>query len=223
MMMNHECCAANHKFLKNVTGARSLPPIDWPGWNKRGSATELIESRKMAIGCWLARIMLDNQENCGKYFLVFLVSIGWQIPKLEVLPLRICWTIFINEIRDIRESTGASPPTSQLPSASVFLDNFKPYTTKEVRKMILSTKSTSCSLDLIPTYVVKEFLTDLLPYITDYRSLQFGWLPLSQRHAIVKPILKKEGLDQDDEKNYRPISNLTYVYVSKLVERIVSN
>ena len=52
------------------------------------------------------------------------------------------------------------------------------------------------------------------------RSLQFGWLPLSQRHAIVKPILKKEGLDQDDVKNYRPMSNLTYI--SKLVERMVS-
>jgi hypothetical protein len=36
----------------------------------------------------------------------------------------------------------------------------------------------------------------------------------------VKPILKKEGLDQDDVKNYRPISNLTYI--SKLVERMVS-
>ena len=88
--------------------------------------------------------------------------------------------------------------------------------------MILSTKSTSCSLDQIPTYVLKEFLTDLLPYVTEMCncSLQFGWLPLSQRHAIVKPILKKEGLDQDDVKNYQPISNLTYI--SKLVERMVS-
>ena len=43
---------------------------------------------------------------------------------------------------------------------------------------------------------------------------------ISQRHAIVKLILEREGLDQDDVKNYRPISNLTYI--SKLVERMVS-
>ena len=132
------------------------------------------------------------------------------------------WIYFIKKIRDIRESTGPSPPTSKLPPTSVLLDNFKPYSTKEVREMILSTKSTSCALDPIPTYVLKEFLTDLLPYVTEMcnRSLQLGWLPLSQRHVIVKPILKKEGLDQDDVKNYQPISNLTYI--SKLVEQMVS-
>ena len=43
---------------------------------------------------------------------------------------------------------------------------------------------------------------------------------LSQRHDIEKPILKKEGLDQNDVRNYRPISNLTYI--SKLMERMVS-
>ena len=35
----------------------------------------------------------------------------------------------------------------------------------------------------------------------------------------MKQILKKEGLDQDDIKNFRPISNLTYI--SKLVKRMV--
>ena len=52
------------------------------------------------------------------------------------------------------------------------------------------------------------------------RSLEVGWLPRSQRHAIVKPILKKDGLDQSDVKTFRPISNLTFT--SKLVERLVS-
>jgi hypothetical protein len=51
------------------------------------------------------------------------------------------------------------------------------------------------------------------------KSLEEGWLPESQRHASIKPIVKKEGLDATDVKNYRPISNLTYM--SKLVERLV--
>ena len=128
---------------------------------------------------------------------------------------------FTKKIADIRKSTGASPPTTRLPHSRVILDSFKLFTVDEVREVILSTKSKSCSLDPIPTAVLKEFLTELLPFVTEMcnRSLQLGRLPLSQRHAIVKPILKKEGLDQDDVKNYRPISNLTYI--SKLVERMV--
>ena len=38
--------------------------------------------------------------------------------------------------------------------------------------------------------------------------------------AIITPILKKRGLDADDVKSYRPISNLTFI--SKVIERIVA-
>lgn len=51
-------------------------------------------------------------------------------------------------------------------------------------------------------------------------SLSEGQLPTSQRHAIVTPLLKKPNLDPDELKNYRPVSNLTFV--SKVVERLVS-
>ena len=51
------------------------------------------------------------------------------------------------------------------------------------------------------------------------QSLLEGRLPLSQRHATITPIIKKPGLDCEDVKNYRPISNLTYM--SKFVERLV--
>jgi hypothetical protein len=50
-------------------------------------------------------------------------------------------------------------------------------------------------------------------------SLREGILPASQKSAIITPILKKAGLDVDDVKSYRPISNLTFV--SKVIERIV--
>ena len=70
--------------------------------------------------------------------------------------------------------------------------------------------------------ILKEILPDILPFITTMcnRSLEEGWLPESQRHAILKPILKKDGLDAKDVKSYRPISNLTFI--SKLVERLVN-
>ena len=51
-------------------------------------------------------------------------------------------------------------------------------------------------------------------------ALSFGTLPDSQKHAIVRPLLKKPKLDPDDLNSYRPISNLTFT--SKLVKCIVA-
>ena len=51
------------------------------------------------------------------------------------------------------------------------------------------------------------------------KSMQEGCLPASQKHAIISPIIKKAGMDAEDVKSYRPISNLTYM--SKLIERMV--
>ena len=51
-------------------------------------------------------------------------------------------------------------------------------------------------------------------------SLLEGHLPVSQRHAIITPLIKKSNLDATDVKNYRPVSNLTFA--SKVVERLVS-
>jgi len=51
-------------------------------------------------------------------------------------------------------------------------------------------------------------------------SLEEGWLPISQRHTIVTPLLKRPGLDTADMSNYRPVSNLGFM--SKVVERAVA-
>ena len=43
---------------------------------------------------------------------------------------------------------------------------------------------------------------------------------MSQKQAIVTPLLKEAGLDAADMANYRPVSNLTFL--SKTVERVVA-
>ena len=40
------------------------------------------------------------------------------------------------------------------------------------------------------------------------------------KRAVVRPLLKKSTLDQNDLKNCRPVSNLSYI--SKLLERVVA-
>ena len=128
---------------------------------------------------------------------------------------------FIKKIDDIRQSTGSSPASTKLPPSPTMLHSFCLYSNDEVRKLIAASKTKSCALDPVPTSVLKEFLDELLPFITRMcnQSLLEGRLPLSQRHAIITPIVKKPGLDCEDVRNYRPISNLTYM--SKFVERLV--
>ena len=80
--------------------------------------------------------------------------------------------------------------------------------------------------DPIPTDVLLESLDAVLPFICAVcnASLTAGRLPTSQKKsektAVITPVLKKPNLDSDDPKNFRPISNLTFI--SKVIERSVA-
>ena len=100
-------------------------------------------------------------------------------------------------------------------------DTLTPVTIDDVKNIIVYAPSKSCDLDPLPTNVLKEFLPELLSFLTGMcnKSLSHGCLPESYRHAIVTPRLKKINADPSDVKNYSPISNLTVM--SKVVERLV--
>ena len=78
----------------------------------------------------------------------------------------------------------------------------------------------TCSLDPIPTWLVKEMRGLLSPFISllFQKSLFTGLFPTEFKEAIVRPLLKKSGLDSTQKKNYRPVSNLSFL--SKLLERV---
>ena len=118
-------------------------------------------------------------------------------------------------------STADAPTFTKLTDAS--FTSFQPCSIVEVRKLLIRSPPNSCSLDPLPTFILREFLDELLPFICIMCnvSLQQGLLPESQEAAIVTPILKKHDLDPDDVKSYRPISNLTFI--SKVIERIVAS
>ena len=90
----------------------------------------------------------------------------------------------------------------------------------DVRKLVMSSKTTSCGLDPMPTSLLKEHISILTPIITKMinLSLQAGEFPTEWTLAFVKPLLKKPGL-ATTLKNYRPISNLSFI--SKITERAV--
>ena len=118
-------------------------------------------------------------------------------------------------------ATDGSPPPDVRATAVTSMDVFQSVTEADVRR-VMASPSKSLSLDPIPTFLLKEVIDVLLPFITALinASLSQGRLPMSQKQAFVTPLLKKAGLDAADMANYRPVSNLTFL--SKTVERVVA-
>ena len=92
-----------------------------------------------------------------------------------------------------------------------------------VKKFALKTLTKSCDLDPLPASVLKICFPIILPRLTSIinMSLKNGVMPCAQlKVAVLKPLLKKLDADFEQLKNFRPISNLTFV--SKLIEKAVA-
>ena len=89
----------------------------------------------------------------------------------------------------------------------------------EVLCLINSLPNKQCSLDPIPTWLLKKAAPNLAPFLVKLfnKSLSDGVFPQSFKTSYVTPILKKPYLDCGDTSSYRPISNLSVI--SKLLER----
>ena len=59
-----------------------------------------------------------------------------------------------------------------------------------------------------------------LPTSIINNSFESGVFPTKLKQALIRPLLKKHNLDQEELKNYRPVSNLHFI--SKIIEKIVA-
>ena len=116
-----------------------------------------------------------------------------------------------------KESSGNAAPCNK------FLNEFEMTTEEEVAKIIKTSACKSCSLDPIPTALLKDCLTVLLPVITMIvnLSLSSASVPEDLKTALLIPLLKKTSLDWEVLKNFRPVSNLPYI--SKIIEKVVAD
>ena len=131
----------------------------------------------------------------------------------------------IQKIRD--ELANCMPPPMSVDikdSCESSFSNFDPVDCEDVRKIIMDSAKTSCPLDPIPTWILTkpEILDALLPVITRIVNLSFtdGVIPMNLKRALVTPLIKKANADPDIFKNYRPISNLPFLF--KTIERAAS-
>ena len=82
--------------------------------------------------------------------------------------------------------------------------------------------SKSCELDPVPSRILLGCLDLLCPVTWKIvkPSLETSVVPTELKQAVIRPLLKKPSLDYQEFKNFRPISNLTFL--SKVIEKVVA-
>lgn len=135
-------------------------------------------------------------------------------------------TFFHTKIADIHKyldelSITATPTLPARPRTSDLVQ-FSAVSEQDIMKLIRKSPAKSCSLDPIPTSLLMAHSDTLLPAITRIvnTSLTTGMFPTQLKEAHVTPLLKKPSLDSEVLKNFRPVSNLSFV--SKIVEKAVA-
>ena len=175
--------------------------------------------------------LCDKIRHCSSIRLLYSVTdeLMGRMTELK-LPTNIpLWDLpntfsdFMHEkIANIRRVLDSCPvPASFEPFADTGLCTFAPVSEDLIRKLITDAPPKCCALDPIPTALLKTCYENLVPVITKIvnYSLLSGSVPQCFKQALVRPLLKKPSLDQNMLKNYRPVSNLSFL--SKLLERVV--
>jgi hypothetical protein len=137
---------------------------------------------------------------------------------------------FTTKVRDVRQSLQVddspaalpAPPTFTSDGSSTHLEAWQPASPAEVRRIVMQSPTKHCSLDPLPTWLLKLCIDSLLHPITDAinASLSSGAVPAAFKVARVTPLIKKPSLDPELLASYRPVSNLSFL--SKVLERVIN-
>ena len=137
-------------------------------------------------------------------------------------------SFFTHKISKLRLSLDSnhttSSPHSPSPSATPpDFSTFNPASDSEIYKVLSNCPNKQSDSDPIPTWLLKECSSVLVPTITTIvnLSLTSGQFHPILKESVISPLLKKSTIDKDQLSNYRPISNLSLI--SKIIERIVKS
>ena len=128
---------------------------------------------------------------------------------------------FIDKIDVIRNELDlvCEPPTFATYDGIVF-SAFTHVNEDYVKSIIMKCKKSFSVLDPLPAKLFYECIDVMIPYITNIlnESLSSGIFPTDFKESIVIPLIKKASLDCNIFKNYRPVTNLSFI--SKVLERV---
>uniref|UniRef100_A0AAR2KDM3 Endonuclease/exonuclease/phosphatase domain-containing protein n=1 Tax=Pygocentrus nattereri TaxID=42514 RepID=A0AAR2KDM3_PYGNA len=202
----------------------------------------LIEYRNAlteARSAYLASLIENNKYNPRVLFNVISQIIQNQAGNEPEIPATLTSEVFMdffnNKIDNIRQQiqpTVSKSNPAWLPSdladieqntaVEKSLETFYPLPQLELEKIISSANCTTCTLDAIPSKLLKEVLPVIINPISTIvnSSLSLGHVPKAFKLAVIKPLIKKPNLDVTVLSNYRPVSNLPFI--SKILEKAVA-
>ena len=126
----------------------------------------------------------------------------------------------IDAIRENFKTSNYSEFCSGQKFSGVNLSEFKPTTPDEILEILKDSELKTSSVDPLPASILDDNLDILIPYLCFIVNLSLSSGSIDgAKIAHVTPLIKGENIDSSILKNYRPISNLSFI--GKLIERIV--
>ena len=118
----------------------------------------------------------------------------------------------MSKIKSIRDSLDSHPLYKPIRREVPKFSRFSRITEDQVEKIMRCMPSKCCELDVMPPKIMKQIIPSIITPITNLinNSLENGVFANNWKMAIIKPLLKKPGLDLIC-KNYRPVSNLSFL------------
>ena len=104
---------------------------------------------------------------------------------------------------------------------SLTFSHFRLVTEADVLRYMRETRKTYCSLDPINVSKLGEAYESAAPGVGAIINSSFdeGHFVASEKRGLIRPYLKKIGLDINDLSNYRPVTNLTHL--SKIIDQLI--
>ena len=139
---------------------------------------------------------------------------------ISVLPLFSIF--FLNLYLNVSPYSCGSMDSIMHTCANLF-DRFTMITSEELIKIVSIMNKTTCSSDPFPSKLLMSHLPTIIDTIMHIINLCLSTSVFlaSFKSAVVLPLIKKPGLDPQVFKNYRPVSNLSFL--SKLIEKVISS
>ena len=156
----------------------------------------------------------------------YTVALKYTFLIILLLPLWQTLSARFSVTKSLKSSSFPSDSHSRVlnpPDTRKVLQNLSCVSADEVRHLVLRAPCKSSDLDPIPTSLVKDSIDILNTPITSTTNLSLteGSFPSHFNSAHVSPLLKKPSLNKDSMKNYRPVSNLSFL--SKVLDKVVVN
>lgn len=130
--------------------------------------------------------------------------------------------VFHDKVEHVRSSTLSAPiPAFDDDRCSSSLDQFCPYNITTIRWLILHALNKNCEPDLAPTWIVRQFVDQIAPFVTLLCNVSFPLhFPFKSNMTNSHTCSEKSNLEPHIQTNYRLTSNVSLLL--KLLERCVN-